>query len=151
MRHVTLSRTKLFMESSKCVLVRLKRKIVNAIQILLKFLSNWRILNRKYRNLKKLRAHQNIEKQRLLSAWARPKAVGHSRSTNASSKVSKNHHSLLSGTRVVGIRFRITSYPQINKIVSLNYPLAIDLYDKDWKKVTEYVGTRISAQVRSHA
>jgi len=25
------------------------------------------------------------------------------------------------------------------------------LYDKDWKKVTEYVGTRISAQVRSHA
>ena len=29
--------------------------------------------------------------------------------------------------------------------------LAIKLYDKDWKKVTSYVGTRISAQVRSHA
>lgn len=29
--------------------------------------------------------------------------------------------------------------------------LAIKLFDKDWKKVTSYVGTRISAQVRSHA
>jgi len=25
------------------------------------------------------------------------------------------------------------------------------LYNKDWKKVTAHVGTRISAQVRSHA
>lgn len=27
----------------------------------------------------------------------------------------------------------------------------IELYSKDWKKVTAHVGTRISAQVRSHA
>ena len=29
--------------------------------------------------------------------------------------------------------------------------VGIALYDKDWKKVTKHVGTRISAQVRSHA
>jgi len=29
--------------------------------------------------------------------------------------------------------------------------LAIELFGKNWKKVTAYVGTRISAQVRSHA
>ena len=29
--------------------------------------------------------------------------------------------------------------------------LAIRLYGKNWKKVTLHVGTRISAQVRSHA
>ena len=29
--------------------------------------------------------------------------------------------------------------------------LAIRLYGKNWKKVTQHVGTRISAQVRSHA
>ena len=28
---------------------------------------------------------------------------------------------------------------------------AIRLYGKNWKKVTQHVGTRISAQVRSHA
>ena len=28
---------------------------------------------------------------------------------------------------------------------------AIQLYGKNWKKVTQHVGTRISAQVRSHA
>ena len=31
------------------------------------------------------------------------------------------------------------------------FVLAIKIYGKDWKKVTQYVGTRISAQVRSHA
>jgi hypothetical protein len=35
--------------------------------------------------------------------------------------------------------------------VANTFHLAIKLYDKDWKKVTEHVGTRISAQVRSHA
>ena len=29
--------------------------------------------------------------------------------------------------------------------------VAIRLYGKNWKKVTQHVGTRISAQVRSHA
>ena len=29
--------------------------------------------------------------------------------------------------------------------------LGIELYKKNWKKVTAHVGTRISAQVRSHA
>lgn len=29
--------------------------------------------------------------------------------------------------------------------------LAIELFGKNWKKVTAYVATRISAQVRSHA
>ena len=29
--------------------------------------------------------------------------------------------------------------------------VAIELFGKNWKKVTQYVGTRISAQVRSHA
>ena len=29
--------------------------------------------------------------------------------------------------------------------------LAIRIYGKNWKKVTQHVGTRISAQVRSHA
>ena len=33
----------------------------------------------------------------------------------------------------------------------LIFPSAIRLYKKDWKKVTAHVGTRISAQVRSHA
>ena len=31
------------------------------------------------------------------------------------------------------------------------FHIAIRLYGKNWKKVTRYVGTRISAQVRSHA
>lgn len=29
--------------------------------------------------------------------------------------------------------------------------LGIKIYKKNWKKVTQHVGTRISAQVRSHA
>ena len=29
--------------------------------------------------------------------------------------------------------------------------IAIQIYGKNWKKVTQHVGTRISAQVRSHA
>ena len=31
------------------------------------------------------------------------------------------------------------------------FVIAIRLYGKNWKKVTQHVGTRISAQVRSHA
>ena len=33
----------------------------------------------------------------------------------------------------------------------LNYYIGVRLYKKNWKKVTAHVGTRISAQVRSHA
>ena len=35
--------------------------------------------------------------------------------------------------------------------LSVYFHAAIKLYGKDWKKVTKYVRTRISAQVRSHA
>jgi hypothetical protein len=68
-----------------------------------------------------------------LSAKAKRRVAGLRKSTSASLKVSGHE---------MQIKYKLE--------FSLHY-VAIEIYDKDWKKVTEYVGTRISAQVRSHA